>query len=40
MKEFLNEVWDFALKPIISVAVLVLYVKVLWIVGKYVWNLF
>lgn len=37
---FWNTVWDLGIKPIISVAVITIYIKILWEVAKFVWNLF
>lgn len=37
--EFWNSIVDFVIKPVVSVAVITIYIKILWEVAKFVWNL-
>ena len=37
--EFWNSIVDFVIKPVISVAVITIYIKILWEVAKFIWNL-
>lgn len=37
---FIRVIWDGAIKPIIAVAAVTIYIKILWEVAKFVWNLF
>jgi hypothetical protein len=37
---FWDDVWNLGIKPIISVAGITIYIKILWEVAKFVWNLF
>ena len=37
--EFGNSLVNFVIKPILSVAVVTIYIKILWEVAKFVWNL-
>lgn len=36
---FWDSIADFVIKPILSVAVITIYIKILWEVAKFVWHL-
>lgn len=42
MKEegFWETLWNAGIKPIIAVAAVTIYIKILWEVAKFVWHLF
>jgi hypothetical protein len=41
MKEegFWDTLWNVVAKPVLTVAVVTIYIKVLWVVAKFVWHL-
>ena len=36
---FFETIWDMIVKPIIAVATVTLYIKLMWEVAKWVWHL-